>query len=305
MITKIRRGPDFIGIGVMRAASTWIYNCLKEHPEICVSLKKELNFFNESYNYHKGIKHYQSFFEHCPEDKITGEFTPAYLYHPKTPYLIHKHYPNIKLIVCLRNPVNRAYSHYRFDVLKRNVLYIYDTFEEAVKKNQPLIARGFYSKQLQRYFDLFPRKNILILFFEDINKDPVQFIQRIYHFLNLKNPNFIPSILYQKKTKVRIVKEFKIPFFNKIIYKYITQTGGEIRRLEGKNWLEKVLDKIRLKVYIEKIVRYNKKFINIDKNYASIPPINENVRNYILNKVYKKDINQLEKLLEKDLSFWI
>ena len=101
------REPDFIGIGASKAASSWIFSCLKEHPEICVSSKKEINFFNKPYNYNKGIEHYKSFFKHCPKKSIKGEFTPNYINSTQVPQLIHKHFPNVKIIACLRNPIDK------------------------------------------------------------------------------------------------------------------------------------------------------------------------------------------------------
>ncbi|MFX0073102.1 MAG: sulfotransferase domain-containing protein, partial [Candidatus Hermodarchaeota archaeon] len=108
--------PDFIGIGAMKAASEWILSCLDEHPEICVTSYKEINFFNKPYNYEKGLKYYYKFFSHCPKDKIKGEFTPSYMLSPMSADLIYKTFPQVKLIVCLRNPAERAYSDYRYNI---------------------------------------------------------------------------------------------------------------------------------------------------------------------------------------------
>ncbi len=118
---------DFIGIGAAKAASTWIFTCLNEHPEICSDSRKETNFFSRYYNYKKGIKYYYSLFSHCSEDKIKGEFSPTYISSPQAPYLIYKHFPEVKLIACLRNPVDRAYSEYNFRVRTKSGIYIYKT----------------------------------------------------------------------------------------------------------------------------------------------------------------------------------
>jgi hypothetical protein len=112
-------GPDFIGIGAMKAATYWIYHCLDAHPEICMSSRKELHFFEKPANYRMGIGWYTSHFSHCSEGKVLGEITPAYLSSPDAPVLIHRHYPRVKIFACLRNPVERAYSHYRFEVVRK------------------------------------------------------------------------------------------------------------------------------------------------------------------------------------------
>lgn len=237
MREKIEQKPDFIGIGAGKAGTTWIFQCLKEHPEICVSSKKELFFFDKPYIYRKGIKYYQSFFRHCSKNKIKGEIAPSYIFSLQAPYLIYKHFPNVKLIACLRNPVDIIFSLYKFSLLLKERYCIYKTFEIAIKKDSTLVELGNYYKQLKPYFDLFPRKNILVMFYKDLKNNPIEFIKKIYSFLELNNVDFLPSIINKKinVTGFRIVHN-KINFLNSIAYK--------IRERIRKNKLmEKFLDK--------------------------------------------------------------
>src|SRR6056297_562433 len=110
--TKKEFNIDFIGIGAQKAGTSSIFHFLKEHPEICTSSKKEIHFFDKEYNYLKGIKFYRKFFNNCSSKNIKGEFTPRYIYHPKVAQRIKKYFPDVKLIVSLRNPIERAISHY-------------------------------------------------------------------------------------------------------------------------------------------------------------------------------------------------
>lgn len=290
--------PDFIGIGVMKAASSWIFACLKEHPAICVSKKKEIHFFDKLYNYKKGIDYYYSFFKHCPADKVKGEFTPYYMYSSQAPSLIYKHFPNVKLIACLRDPIERAYSNYRYNIELKGRLSIYKNIEEALTKDKNFVERGFYYAQLKRYFDLFPKENILVLFLKELKDDPIKFMQRIYSFLDLDDPEFIPNYATKKKnvTGHRTV-QYKIPFINLFIYK--------IRLLIKKDSsLEKLIFKNRLNEYLENIVNYNKRITNTKiKEDLSTPSSYQEARKYIY-QIYKDDIQKLEKLLKKDLSEW-
>ena len=95
---------DFVGIGAGKSATTWIYYCLKEHPQICCSSKKETAFFGKSWwewgggNYEKGMGWYETFFNHCPKDAIKGEFCTRYISDSDSPYLIKKHFPKVKII---------------------------------------------------------------------------------------------------------------------------------------------------------------------------------------------------------------
>ncbi len=299
MSKKLKFEIDFIGIGAAKSATYWIFQCLREHPEICFSSKKEIHFFDIPYNYRKGFKHYYSFFKHCPKNKIKGEFTPGYLVSPNAPDLIFKHFPNVKIIACLRNPIEKIYSQFRFLSYTKRRYHIYKTFEDAILRNRNLIEHGFYYKQLKRYYDIFPKENILITFYNDLKRNPREFIKNIFIFLNVNDRDFIPPMLNKKVniTGIKVVKN-RIPFFNSFAYK--------IReRIIRDSSLEKFLKKITFNMPLEKILGYNKKTTRINKTKGVIytPPIKETTRKY-LNRIYREDIKKLEKLLHKDLSYW-
>ena len=121
MFKKKDLNVDFIGIGAERSGTTWVSNCLNDHPEICFSKQKEIFFFNkldrhflklENLRYKRGINWYKGFFNHCAPGAIKGEFTPTYLFCPYAPRRIKSYFPNVKIVVCLRDPVERAFSQY-------------------------------------------------------------------------------------------------------------------------------------------------------------------------------------------------
>jgi len=281
---------DFIGIGASRSATSWIFRCLQEHPEICVSKIKEANFFNTE-NYYKGIDYYKWYFNHCNENKIKGEFSPGYLIHPKTSYFIKKHFPNVKLIVCLRNPIDALYSTYLFG--KYRGKHNYSTFEQFIKNEPYLLKERMYFTHLKRYFQLFPRINILILIYEDIYNDPVKFIQSIYKFLKV-DENFIPKNVYKK---INAEGEYKIFFISKILYKMMNI-------LKKSKWGESCINRIfrsRIKSILDVVLELHKQDIeNFQLPSSNIKP---STRKY-LKDFYKPEIEKLEKLIARDLSFW-
>lgn len=291
--------PNFIGIGTTRSGSTWIYHCLKEHPEICFSSKKETKFFNRAYNYRKGIDYYNKFFNQCSNHKIKGEFTSDYLLFPKTPDLIHKHFPNIKIIVCLRNPIEKIFSDYKYHVAVRNQYSIYKTFEELINKNPSFIEIGFYYKQLKRYFELFPRKNILVLLYEDIKKNPIIFLKNIYNFLGLRNKEFIPSKINEKinVSGTRTAKN-RIPLINMFLYRFVAIFTNNHK---FKNFTYKY----RFNEILEKFLEFNTlKFVDSINNKVSNITLNEQTRQFLLKK-YLPEIKRLEILLARKLDFWL
>lgn len=298
-MTKKSLGPDFIGIGTMKSASGWIFKCLREHPEISNKNIKELYFFNKPYNYGKGIKSYYSIFKKSPKNQIKGEFTPSYMLDENVPFLIYKHFPKVKIIACLRNPAERAYSDYRYNIQENGRFIRYKNFEDTINNDLDFVKRGFYYTQLKPYFELFPRENILILFYEDLKKDPAKFMEQIFKFLDLKNTSFKPSFVDRKIsiTGSYIIK-YKLPFYNSLIYWLDSKIKKDSR-------LRYLINHVGIEKYILKFRQFNRmKIIGKNEEVFTIPPLKESTKDYLLNQIYKDEVKKLEKLLEKDLSFW-
>ncbi len=93
MSNKIK--PDFIGIGPGRSSSTWIFDCINEHPDSCLSIPKETKFFWDD---GEDMTNYEAFYKHCGQNKIIGEFTPGYIYSRKAAERIKKYYGKTKII---------------------------------------------------------------------------------------------------------------------------------------------------------------------------------------------------------------
>jgi hypothetical protein len=188
----IGRYLDFIGLGAQRAGTSWIYSCLYEHPNIYLPVK-EVHFFSRERNWSKGYEWYEAIFEKCPQDAKTGEFSTSYLSHPATPERIRERYTDVKLIACLRNPINRAYSNYLNDIMA-GVVEPEVTFGEALKEHPGYIERGRYATHLKRYLQVFSIDQILLLIYEDSLKNPSSFITTIYEFIGV-DPSFVPSMV--------------------------------------------------------------------------------------------------------------
>ena len=293
-IENSKWAPDFIGIGTMKAASYWIYRCLEAHPEICVSSRKELHYFDM--NYKNGEKWYRSFFRHCEQRKICGEYTPAYMAYPNAPFLIQRNYPDVKLFACLRNPVERAYSHYRFGVSRKGKMSIYKNFEDALENDESLVKIGLYYQQLKVYFDLFPDENIFIFLYDDIRKDPAQSLQKLYSFLGV-DATFVPSMTNTKEgvTGTRIA-ELRIPYLNTILYRAGNYFHGSS--------LDRILSSLGIKSWISRLAQANRKFVDAKPSQQiDLPPLSQDTYNK-LSMLFRDDVNNLETLINHDLSAW-
>jgi hypothetical protein len=286
--------PDFIGIGAMKAASTWIFQCLKEHPQVCDDSKKEIHFFNKPQNYKKGIDFYLPFFNNCPDDKIKGEYTPCYIFSSRTPELIHKHFPDVKIIACLRDPVDRAISHYRFNVCKNGRLSIYKDFSQAIKKDKEMVAKGKYYEQLKRYYRFFDKKNILVIIYEELKRDPEKEVKRAYDLLGIDSGFSPPSLDKKKNVTGHEIMTSKKPGLSKALY-----TGR--RFLPRESVWEDLLQRSGLYDSLKNVLRKNKIKAKNDPTEEII--ITDQDRQY-LQDVYRDDIEKLEELIGKDLSIW-
>lgn len=171
--------PNFIIPGAQKSGTTALRIYLAQHPEIFMA-NKEIHFFDNDENYKKGIEGYEKFFDGWKGEKAIGEKTPNYLYYEKAPERIYKLLPDVKLIFVLRNPVDRAYSHYRHNVrIGQETL----SFEKAIEKEEERIKnprlkkiysykdRGKYIIQIKRYAEYFPKSQMLFLLAEDLKDD--------------------------------------------------------------------------------------------------------------------------------------
>lgn len=186
------RKIDFIGVGASRSGSSWLSSCLAEHPEICFSTEKETHFFDDLHSYQKGPDYYESFFKCHSNNQIKGEFTPGYFTNHEVAERIYNHNPNVKIIVILRNPVERAYSEYLYNVARE--LEKEKTFASALagRLSKRYINRGLYSKHLKQFYEIFPAEQILILDYADVSVRPAELLKEVYNFLGV-NSEFISS----------------------------------------------------------------------------------------------------------------
>lgn len=282
---------DFIGIGVSKAGTTWVSRMLDAHPEICMSEPKEVNYFNEQNNYYvknwhtnynKGLCWYKKHFPHQRDGKIIGEFTPKYFSYHEVPLRIKKSFPDAKLIVCLRNPVDRAFSQYNF--IKYFKKKESRPFMEVIQNEPEYIEKGLYYKQLKRYLEYFEMNRIHIIWFEDIRNKPGEVLKELYRFLGV-DETFNPIHANKKINAAREARFRQIPVLMNAFTEILTRCGLL--------FIIKAIKKTGLHAIVKKA---NARKIMID-------PMPEEARRF-LRKKFTDDIAELEKLLNKDLSHW-
>lgn len=207
--------PNYLIIGAAKCGTSSLYEYLIKHPDVKPAIGKEINFFDMQFN--KGENWYKTYFPSLIQKKlsknifrnkwITGEATPRYIDHPFVPKRVAETVPNIKLIVMLRNPIDRAYSHWNMMVTHKHENL---SFEDAINKEKERILglyekmeidQRFYSKEyfwyayldrsiyinrLKNWFEYFPREQFLILRSEELFNNPKNTYQKVLEFLELK-----------------------------------------------------------------------------------------------------------------------
>ena len=236
--TPLRVLPDFLMIGVMKGGTTSFFNYLARHPQINPPFRKEIKFFD--IHYLQGLGWYRAHFPTRFKMKpgmVTGEATPYYIFHPTAPNRIAKVLPKATLIAILRNPVDRAYSHYNHMVrVGREPLPFEEAIEHEVERlsgeeekiiadprystfnhlHYSYLARGRYIEQLQKWLAIFPREQILILASEELYTSPATAYRKAVEFLGLSawEPNDF------KVYKQGVYEEMPVSTRNRLIEYY-------------------------------------------------------------------------------------
>jgi hypothetical protein len=175
--------PDFLFIGPDKTGSTWLYRALRSHPEIFVPSVKDIYFFDRYY--HRGLDWYEHFFEAAPPTaRAVGELSHDYLFSPLAASRIEADLPGVRLLTSLRNPAERTFSQYLY--LRRSGL-TKRAFPDALTEFPELVDNSLYHKHLSGYRERFPPERLLVLFFDDLRSDPVQFARDVFQFLSV-NP---------------------------------------------------------------------------------------------------------------------
>ena len=214
----VRTLPDFLIIGAQKCGTTFLYQLLVQHPYVKPAFAKEVHYFD--LNFRRDDNWYRSHFPlqmRKSRTYITGEASPYYLFHPHAPRRASTVVPDVKLVVLLRNPVDRAYSHYQHQVKRVVQGQTPETlsFEEAIEvekrilpgevskmlrceyyyssthRTRSYLSRGIYIDQLLAWSRFFPRERMLILKSEDLFSDTTNVLERMLGFLEI--PHWAPE----------------------------------------------------------------------------------------------------------------
>ena len=175
--------PTYLGIGAQKCASTWLHYILQDHPQVTTSKPKELNFF--SCHYDKGIYWYENHFAANPGKRAVGEISPSYFYDLSAPLRAYKYNPDFRIIVTLRDPVERMYSNHLHEIRLGHFQSTDLSFEAGLANNPMYLEQSRYATHISRWLNLFPREKMLVLLQEEIHLHPAEQARRVYGFLGI------------------------------------------------------------------------------------------------------------------------
>ncbi len=211
---------DLLIIGAGRSGTTSIYKYLDNHPEVCFSSVKEVHYFSINDLYKRGVKYYQSFFNHYKDEKIRASADTYLLMDYEAIERIVKYNPDIKILVMLRNPVERAYSSYNYSVnyghhQKLSSFSSCIGFEKNIENEPDIIKRNnnghlygsLYYKHLQYWMNAFPKQSFLLLATSELKNNPSDFYSKITTFLDIEH--FIGNFNISEKHNANAVPKSK------------------------------------------------------------------------------------------------
>lgn len=273
--------PTFLGIGAPRCGSTWLHELLASHPDVYVPVaRKEVRFFDLYYD--RGLAWYEQFFPgdiEASRYQAIGELSPTYLYCPECPQRI-ANVPSItKLLLIVRNPVDRAYSRYGFHVQYEGFS---GSFEQFLSRYPYAIEEGLYSQNVKHYQRYFEREQILTLVYEQSVAEVAQTKASLARFLGIALDRFPQDI------GTEVVHGSYVPKRGQAVYAFLTAIARKLQEMDL-DWAVHWARKVRIRRFFGEA--------------GSLPPMREETRQY-LKKIYENQIAELERLLQLDLSCW-
>lgn len=294
--------PNFIIVGAQKSGSTFLQNVLSQHPKIHMPLD-EITFFETHAYKNMKIEDLEGLFKGIDKNKIIGIRRPYYLACKECAARINKHIPDVRLIVILRNPIDRAVSAY-FHYMKMGLLPIRDPnkgLKDIIEnkhslkypKSKTILENGLYYKHLNNYLKLFKREQVLILTLDEVKKHPSKVTKILYKFLGVrsdfipKKPRLIPQKGLYSLTALKI-RSLAFPLF----YRY-----GKVRRgTVPKN--NKALKYPSYFIFL--MAELTSRFLSDDRKYIQKDTLDS------LAQYYEVDNKKLTKLTkQKDIKTWL
>jgi hypothetical protein len=272
-----RQLPNCIAVGVGRSGTTWLHEVLTGHVDLPYGVK-ETDFFLR--NYANGIDWYKSFFGHCASARSIVEVCPTYFSSPEARQRMKLHIPDCRIICTFREPVERAYSHYK---LMRHNVWTRATFEEVVNQSREIAEMNRYAANLAEWQETFGHENVLICLYDDLESEPQGYLDQVCNFIG------VPLFKLDHSLALARLSSFPAAPRSRRLAQNARHVRDSLRRRRA-FWLDKLLDRIGIWRFC---------FAGGEK----FPPIDPELEARLKQR-FLPEVEALEKLIGRDLSAW-
>lgn len=277
--------PTYVGIGAQKCASTWLHRILKEHPTVAVPKEKEINFF--SYWYDHGYEWYERHFSAAGSAMAIGEISPSYFCEPAVPERLVRYMPEARILLSLREPVERALSNHRHEVRAGHLTGENLSFERGLQNNPMYIEQGLYATHLANWLRHFPREQILVVLMEDIEADAAAVCRLVYRFVGV-DEHYDPAGSRNRFNQSYAIRSAALTRAKNAVY--------GVTRAPGLHWLWDAASGMGL--------RRLYRGINEVPSNVVIPPAREETL-LQLKKVFEPEVKALESMIGRSLAAWL
>jgi Sulfotransferase domain len=294
--------PNCVIIGAQKSGSTFLHRCLGEHPDV-YSPRGEVHFFEDPHYHEEKIDHLENILRKGAGKRVVAIKRPKYLARPECAERIARHCPDAKLLVVLRNPLERAVSAY-FHYINYGFIpavnlengmraILSNRYENLYPGAKDIIEFGFYYKHLTRYLKYFDPHRIHVTFFDDLRRNALKEVKRVYTYLDVTD-DYVPRSLGSRPQAViySLARLRMRRFRNSFVYTYDQTRSSSYRK--DPNFLGKIVNKAVLSADL----RVMKHLCDNTK-----PRMSKALKDSLL-QIYRSDIEGLENLLHRDLNHW-
>lgn len=279
---------DLFHIGPQKSATTWVYRCLSEHPDVATPRSDTIHYYDMFHA--RGKDWYTEWFQQAKDGQILYDPTTTYIRSPWAARRIAKDHPETKIMLCLRNPIDRAFSHYWHEKKKDKISFAFEEVLENYDLYSSWIETGFYAEHIERYLQYFDREQILCLQFETLENDERQFLSQILQFADV-DTDFEPSWLGKKSNEAGGRQTLANRAWHKVKKTVVdSELEGVARRLH----LDDAAQKLERAPVVGTLLKDKQEY----KRGIS-PALREE-----LAVLCEPEIQRLEDLLDVDLSHW-